>query len=304
MIIHKNILSNKIVKFIITISVIFIILALFFVSRNPTKFSEKPVSKGVDFNENKLSQISPTESLSPTPTPTPKPLSFSEMQKLYGPCTKTPVLLYHHIQSSERARLNNQISLTVFTDYFEKQMAYLKEKGYQIVTMNDLNNFFLGNVGLPPKSIILTFDDGYQDFYSDAYPILKNYGFKATAFLPTGLMDNPGYLTWNEIEEMSQTGLIYFGNHTWSHHSTATDKLTVEKEINTAQLQLSERGLNMIKVFAYPYGADSTLAKDYLNLNNYNLGFTVHHANILCLKQRLDLPRIRIGNSYMQNYGF
>jgi peptidoglycan/xylan/chitin deacetylase (PgdA/CDA1 family) len=224
------------------------------------------------------------------------------MNQVYGPCVRLPVLTYHHIQTEEAAQAGKQISLTTYTDFFQKQMQYLKDKGYRVASMEDLINFFDVETPIPPKSVLITFDDGYSDFATDAYPILQSFGYKATMFLPTGLMDNPGYLTWIQIAGMN--GQVLFGNHTWSHKNVGVGSATMQYEISTADTQLAERGLNSPKVFAYPYGFDTKIAESYLISLGYKVAFTTTPGSILCKKQRFALPRIRIGSTSLANYGF
>ncbi len=233
---------------------------------------------------------------SPTPTPSAKPLTFAQMNSLYGPCTNTTVLSYHHIQSEKDAVKNNQVSLSTFTENFEKQLMYYQKHNYQTIDIATLIAFFNNNATIPVKSIILTFDDGYRDFYLNAFPLLQKYNFKAVVFLPTGLVNNEGYLTWEEILIMGKSGLIYFGNHTWSHYATIKDEEKIIMEIRTADTQLSERGLNTMKVFAYPYGAATPVSQNYLKSINYNLAFTTKFGRVLCAKNSLTLPRVRAGN--------
>lgn len=211
--------------------------------------------------------------------------------------------MYHHIQSEASAKADNQTNLTVYTDVFQEQMQYLKTKGYNILSMADLVNFFDTGVPIPGHSVLLTFDDGYQDFYTDAYPVLSGQGFRATMFLPTGLMENPDYLTWGEISGIN--GSILFANHTWSHKSVSGNSIdVVQKEISTADGQLSDHGLNSPKVFAYPYGPATSAAENYLNSLGYKAAFTTTPGSILCKKQRFALPRVRIGNASLSQYGF
>jgi peptidoglycan/xylan/chitin deacetylase (PgdA/CDA1 family) len=239
---------------------------------------------------------------SPTPSPTPKPLTFAEMNDLYGPCVKLPVLMYHHVQTDDAAIANKQTGLTTYTDFFEKQMQYLKDKGYKVASMNDLINFFDSGTVVPSKSVLITFDDGYTDFFTDAFPILNKFGYSATFFIPTGLMNNPGYLSWDQIS--SSKGSILFANHTWSHKNVGTSVSSMQYEILTADTQTSERGVNSPKVFAYPYGLDTNASETYLNSLEYKAAFTTVPGNILCKKQRFALPRIRIGSSTLSSYGF
>lgn len=239
---------------------------------------------------------------SPSPSPTPKPLTLSEMNSLYGPCVRLSVLMYHHVQTKESAIANKQTSLSVNTDIFKEQMQYLKDNGYKVVSMQDLVNYFNNGIQIPAKSILLTFDDGYEDFYTDAFPILESFNFTATVFIPTGLMNNGGYLSWDQINQMNSK--ILFANHTWSHKNMGVAVDIIQKEINTADNQLREKGLNLLKVFSYPYGIDSIQAEKYLLSLNYSLAFSTKSGNILCKQKNLDLPRIRIGNTSLSFYGF
>jgi|WetSurSiteA1Bulk_404760.scaffolds.fasta_scaffold03542_3 peptidoglycan/xylan/chitin deacetylase (PgdA/CDA1 family) len=246
--------------------------------------------------------IQPTPVPSPTPTPTPKPLTFAEMNALYGPCVYLPTLMYHHVQDMTVAKEKNQHNLTVATETFRSQMTYLKGKGYSTASVNDLVNFFDAGTAIAKKSILITFDDGYDDFYLNALPILKENGFKAIVFLPTGLIGNPDYMIWVQISDAFSGG-TFFANHTWSHKNVKQTNDVVEKEITTADTQLADRGLNSPKVFAYPYGFSSTFSESVLSKLGYSLAFTTKPGSTLCKKQRYDLPRIRIGNSSLSSYG-
>lgn len=268
-------------------------------------FSKPLLSKSGVFLDRSTSSPIPTiiPYQAPTPKTTPKPLTFAEMNALYGPCVYLPTFLYHHIQSRESAVTKKQTTLTVYTDIFRQQMQYLKDKGYNIASMQDLVNFFDAGTPIPPKSVLLTFDDGYQDFYTDAYPILSGLGFKSTMFTVTGLVENPDYLIWSEIPSMN--GLTLFANHTWSHKSLPSVGSEVQqREISTADTQLTEHGLNSPKVFAYPYGGYTPFAESYIKSLGYQLGFGTVPGSVLCKKQRFDLPRLRIGDVQLSYYGF
>lgn len=243
-----------------------------------------------------------TPTASPSATPTPKPLTFSEMNALYGPCVSLPVLMYHHVQDKETAKQNGNGYLTVNPDVFEKQLAYLQSRNYQSISPSDLIAFFNSGTTLPKKGILLTFDDGYDDFATFALPLLNQYNFKSTVFISTGLMENPGYLSWSTIGSISN-GNIYFGNHTWSHKNMGAGLETIKREIDTAAGQLSQKGLDPLKVFAYPYGTTSQRAVNYLRDSGFQLAFTTQPGRTLCKKQRLALPRVRVGNSSLSVYG-
>lgn len=258
----------------------------------------------INDQKSKLGDIikrNPTPSLSPSPSPSPKPLTFSEMNALYGPCVRLPVLMYHRVQTEESAKADKQTSISVFTDYFEKQMQYLKDKGYNVISMQSLVDFFDNGTSIPTKSVLITFDDGYEDFFTDAYPILTKFGFPATVFVPTGLVNNPNYLTW---DQMTSTSNILYANHTWSHKNVMVSTTDMQYEISTADTQLSDHKLNSPKIFAYPYGLDTNASEKYLSSLGYKAAFTTASGSTLCARQRFALPRLRIGNAPLSSYGF
>lgn len=249
--------------------------------------------------------ISPaiTPVASPSASPTPKPMNFSEMNQLYGPCVSLPVLMFHHVEDLTAAKTEGHLSLTVGIEYFKKDLDYLATKGYNTISPEQLVNFFDNGGSLPTKPVLLTFDDGYADNGTDMYQAILAAKVKGVIFTPTGLLNNPGYLDWEKIREMAGSGLISFGNHTWSHKNVGGSAATTLYEITTADTQLSEQGLNNPKIFAYPYGLVSTQAvKDLTNLG-YKLAFTEVNGKILCEKKKFELPRIRVGNAPLSSYG-
>lgn len=245
----------------------------------------------------------PTISITPTATPTPKPLTFAEMNQLYGPCVSVPILMFHHVQDLKTAEEEGHLSLTVGIEYFKKDLEYLAAKGYTTITPADLIAFFDNGIKLPAKPVMLTFDDGYADNGTEMFEALKTANMKAVIFIPTGLMDNPGYLSWEKISEMKGSGLVYFGNHTWSHRNVGGSLSVIEYEAKTADTQLNDHGLNADKVFAYPYGVENGQAVKLLKSMDYKLAFTTVYGRVQCAKKRYELPRIRIGNAPLSSYG-
>jgi len=245
---------------------------------------------------------------SPVPAPVVSPstapqLTLAQSTQAFGPCAVVPTLMYHHVEDLGLAQIEGHKQLTVGTEYFRAQMQYLKDHHYSVIRMQNLIHFFNDATPLPSKPILLTFDDAYSDFKSDAYPILQSFNFPGTVFTPTGLLENPGYLTWQNLKEMSASGLILFSNHTWSHHNVAVTKPVVEKEISLAETQLRDRGYDNPKVFAYPYGSVGPYAETYLDSHGYQIAFTTVHGATQCKKKRLELPRFRIGNAQLNFYG-
>ncbi len=99
-----------------------------------------------------------------------------------------PVLMYHSIDYEK----NNELRIP--KDKFREQMQYLKDNGFHPITLDELYSNIVFNTTLQDKPIVLTFDDGYSDNYTNAYPVLKEFGFKATVFVITGCIGTGPFL--------------------------------------------------------------------------------------------------------------
>jgi peptidoglycan/xylan/chitin deacetylase (PgdA/CDA1 family) len=136
----------------------------------------------------------------PAPTNTPKPLPVS---------ARVPILMYHYIAdpapNTDRIRRELSVSLADF----EAQLKYLKDNGYTAISLYQLHDHLFKGNDLPPKPIVLTFDDGYLDHYTNAFPLLKKYGMSATFFVVTDYANykNPEHLTWEMMREMFAAGM-------------------------------------------------------------------------------------------------
>lgn len=187
-------------------------------------------------------------------TPTPKPtLSIPTPA---GKSVRVPILTYHYIGNNPNPADKVRDNLEVTPNKFEEEMSYLAKSGYNTITFDTLYAGLHGQASLPGKPIILTFDDGYIDFYVNAYPILRRYGLHAVSFIPTGLMGQGYYMSWAQIKEINATGLVSFQAHSITHPnltSLTNDQLKYQifesKRILEAQLG------KKVNTFAYPYGA-------------------------------------------------
>ena len=238
-------------------------------------------------------------SITPTPTsiPTPVPLS--------GFCLRVPVLMYHHIQPENIAKSLGQTALTVDNGLFDQQMQYLVSNGYTTIWANELVNALISHSSLPAKAVVITMDDGYVDNDTYALPILEKYRFKANLMLSTGLVgSNPDMLTWSQIQDMKNSGVYYFTNHTWSHYPISKgpqDK--IETEIDTAQTQIQQYTGQTVNLFTYPYGSFNNNAIQTLQKKGYIGAFTEIPGQYQCDSFLMTLHRTRIGNALLSYYG-
>jgi peptidoglycan/xylan/chitin deacetylase (PgdA/CDA1 family) len=167
-----------------------------------------------------------------------------------------PILKYHHISNELTNSLYEQPEL------FDEQMKYLHENGYNSITFEQLNDYLLREVELPPKSIIISFDDGYYDNYTNAFPILQKYGFIGSIGVITGKVEPEGrtkrmYLKWSEIQTMSAAG-IEIVSHSVNHKEL--DKLNdadLTIEIRDSKTTLEQKLGKAVKTIIYPYGMEN-----------------------------------------------
>ena len=221
-----------------------------------------------------------------------------------GFCLNVPILMYHHIQPQLIATEKWQTALNVDTTIFESQMTYLINSGYQTISLDQVAQALLNNQQLPPKSIALTFDDGYRDFYLFAFPIITKYNLRANLFISTGLVENEDYLTWNQLKEMVSSNQVFAYNHTWSHANIASvSQAKMESEVQTAQKQLVDYLGTSPKIFAYPYGQISQNTINYLSQNGFLAAASTIQGKNQCQSDIFRLQRIRIGNSSLSAYG-
>lgn len=206
-----------------------------------------------------------------------------------------PVLMYHYIRTVTDPRDKLGYNLSVTPKDFEQQMRYLAENKFTTVTPDDLVKAWQGQGSLPQKSVLLTFDDGYQDFYDQAFPVLKKYNLKATLFVVTGFVGDKQhrYVTWDEIAEMDRSGLVTMASHTLTHASLPKSK-NAKGEIADSKKIMEDFVGHPVGTFAYPYGAfnDSTAA--LVQKAGYDMAFTTQGGATMSYQKRFVLPRVRI----------
>lgn len=169
---------------------------------------------------------------------------------------RVPILMYHYVEYVQDKGDTIRISLNIPPYVFDSQLKTLRESGYTFLTASELDDIFAGKSKLPEKPILITFDDGYRDFYTDAYPILKKYNAKATAYIVYDFLNRPNYMFSNEVLEISKDGLVEIGAHTMDHVWLRGDSLEkVKYQIEESRKKLQELTGKPVLSFAYPYGA-------------------------------------------------
>jgi peptidoglycan/xylan/chitin deacetylase (PgdA/CDA1 family) len=217
-----------------------------------------------------LTPLPPTETATALPTfavipdtstPTLEPTATWVVQ---GPDhILVPILMYHHIGISPV----NSI-FYVQPDKFDAELKLLHDWNYTPITTSMLVQAITQGTSLPPRPVIITFDDANEDNYVNGFPIMKKYGFTGVLYLVVQYLDKPNYLTVAQVKEMAAAGWE-IGSHTETHPDLLADATALRYEIVQSRKDLQ----NMIGVpvltFAYPFGDAGSATVDYVHFAGY-----------------------------------
>lgn len=211
---------------------------------------------------------------------------------------RIPILLYHRIVAEEPTR--NMAYMDTTYKNFEKQIAGLLEYGYTVISYDDLIAYYNGEKALPEKVVMIDFDDGFSGVYDYAFKIAKKYNIPMTTFLVDDLVGTPGYYTWDEAKEMSDSGLI----HIYSHGKTHTEYNEVPSEILVQDIQYAHENIEknlekkVNKVFTYPYGLYTQEGIESLKKAGFVQNLTNNEINDSDTLNMYGLSRIYVLNHY------
>lgn len=207
-----------------------------------------------------------------------------------------PVLCYHRF--SPKISTNK---IDVSAETFDHQMAYLRDNGYNVITLKQLNDFIDYKQRLPKKSVLITIDDGWKTVRTIAYPILKKYGFSAVLFVYTDLMKSKQSsvaLSWDDVKEMAASGLIEVESHTVSHTDlTKIADEKVMKELRESQRIIKAKIGKSPQFLAYPYGNFNDKVVATMKELGYKAGFTVIRGSNSFFYNNFSLSRSMVYNS-------
>ena len=185
-----------------------------------------------------------------------------------------PVLMYHHVSPAAENKINN-----VTPARFTQQMQFIKGHNYEVITPYEYLAYLRGKQKITSKNmVVITFDDGYKDNFTFAYPVLKENDFPATIFVGVDKLGKEGQLTLNQIKKMQQYGVI-FGSHTLNEtYLPSLNGKDLEKEIKLSREKLEMITGRQVNIFAYPTGGYTKEAQDLLRKSGYLMAFTTNRG--------------------------
>lgn len=205
-----------------------------------------------------------------------------------------PILMYHGVDEVEGS------SLYVRPDVFADQIRFLHEAGYKVIDLDTFVEARKAGRELDDRSVVITFDDGLEDNYINAFPVLYRYDMPATIFLITGYIGKePGYLNWDQVRMMSSHG-ISFGAHTRSNvylPSIGGDKEALSEQIYGPRRDLEKNAGLTARYFCYPTGGFNSRIKDMVRKAGYRAACTTNRGYDRYNKDLFELNRVKVTNS-------
>ena len=215
---------------------------------------------------------------------------------------KIPVLMYHSISHTPNPRFKE---FAVSPELFDQQMSYLFQRHYTPLTVTQLATAIREQtIRAGDKPIVLTFDDGYADFYAAAWPILKKYQFTATLYVTTGFVNgtsqwlesqgeaNRPMLNWDQLGELAWTG-IECGAHSHTHRQLDMLSKTLARfEVGESKRMLEDRLARPVSSFAYPYGYYTQTLERLVRHAGYSSACAVKYAMGSTTDDLFALPRL------------
>ena len=216
----------------------------------------------------------------------------AQSQEELPPGVNLIVLMYHQLDPNSY----HWGPYVISPKQLEKDLQYLRENGFTSVTLRQLTDYVYGDGKLPEKPVLITFDDGNESIYHYAWPLLKQYGMTGVVNILGSVSqefsENPdhnldyAYLTWEEIREMKESGVMEFGNHSYNLHGGGPDRQGVRRLAGESSQAYRERLSQDIEMnqsllaqalgeepiaFAYPFGYQDEEAEEVLR----SLGFQI-----------------------------
>lgn len=208
--------------------------------------------------------------------------------------------MYHYISAPPPDADRYRKDLSVSPEQFESHLRYLREHGYTSISLSNLVYHLTQGTPLPPKPIILTFDDGYADHYTQAFPLLQKYGFRAAFFIITDFVTEkrPGYMTWDQLKELVAAGME-IGSHSRNHPDLRGQPLDYLVWQALGSKEAIEYYLGITPRFvAYPSGRydDQTIA--VFHSAHFWAGLTTTQGTEQRSDRLFELQRLRVRGQY------
>ncbi|MEP6775413.1 MAG: polysaccharide deacetylase family protein [Chloroflexota bacterium] len=208
---------------------------------------------------------------------------------------RVPILMYHYVRTNPIATDLVGADLSVDPQSFAREMLMLSKAGMHTITLDDLYAALTQGHALPAHPVILTFDDGYEDFYTAAFPVLQALHMRATSFIITGKAGWKGYMTWDQMRDIERSGLVQFESHTVNHvELNKISPAKAEQELIDSKSTLEKELGGSVKYLAYPSGRFNATVVNLAQAVGYEAAVTTQYGSLQSSSGLLALSRVRI----------
>ena len=211
---------------------------------------------------------------------------------------QVPILMYHYIRvPPDYASDRIGWGLSTSPEDFKLQMNYLDQHGYHPITLTELRDYLKGNRPLPDRPVVITFDDGYADLYTQAFPVLKHHRFKAVAYIVSGFVGRVGQNVMpDQVREMDAYG-IEIGAHTVNHVDLTTAGGSLGTEVSGSKTALEALVGHPVLDFCYPSGRYNPAVIQAVQAAGFDSATTTESGAVHTLNDRFAWTRVRVSGS-------
>lgn len=205
-----------------------------------------------------------------------------------------PILVYHRIDIAPEHTDSVYKSLTIEPHWFDTHLQYLRDHGFVSVSYADVIDYFEHGTPLPKRPMMINFDDGYGDNITNALPILKKHGYRATFFIATNLVGHKVYMTWEELKEIVNAGMEIGGHTAWHPNLTKSSDEKLIYEL-TASKEAIEKKLGVsVSAFAYPFGKYDDRVIAAVKKSGYSIARSFSTGNGISRQNFFRVPVVRV----------
>lgn len=207
---------------------------------------------------------------------------------------RVPVLMYHRVAPAATAAGSPYPDLTVTPETFESELAWMHRAGFHPIRLERVQRALVAGAPLPPRPVVITFDDGYVDDVTTIAPALRRYRWPATFFVITGRIGQAAFLTWPQILRLDREGMD-IGSHTVDHVPLPSlDPARRAYEVTESRRVLQEHLGHAVDWFAYPIGPFDAASEEAVRQAGYLLAFTTAPGSTLATQSAMAEPRVRV----------
>jgi peptidoglycan/xylan/chitin deacetylase (PgdA/CDA1 family) len=230
-----------------------------------------------------------------TQEPSPQPASTTSTEP--SP-VRVPILVYHGVRTTMSSDSADVRQFNLSPLLLERQLAYLRDQEFTPITFAQLAEYFTNGNALPPRPIILSFDDGWKTQITEALPLLTKYGMVATFYIYPNVIGHEHYMDWEDVRTLVDAGME-IGSHSKGHqYMTKQGASALEEEIMGSKRTLEEyTGIN-VTTFAYPFGLSNEDVRDMVRDAGYTTGRALEPGTVQSPTHRYVLSSYLVRNDF------